>query len=371
MTIGEICAEVKEDRSHVLYALQKSYGGKHKYNAALDALCEEVSNEPDGTIILGNLEPYTSGFTGNHWMTFASATNIGFHTACASFNSFAYWDTPDGSIAAMRSIGENHIAKLSALMFSGHFFQRYAEREKLGDVDLQLVTDFMCHNSNSVFQTDPKPHAPGRYRFDIILQHGIGRGYTEGFDPQNPKQPFVAHVKTYLPTFMLTPNQRELTAEARNMQAMKLRPADAYVSMTLGPNCDQMSDFFSDLFVSRGCSPRVGPSFLVVMDNIISAELQMRGITKDQARATMLQLFHYYQQAVFDFAFSQERTNVSIAESVAVAMMANPDLDVEGMLAVMLELPRDHPTIVRQAERMKNACHNLRTCGMMPHAGYH
>lgn len=85
----------------------------------------------------------------------------------------------------------------------------------------------------------------------------------------------------------------------------------------------------------------------------------------------MLQLFHLYQQSVFEYVSARPRVDFSLKEVVSVAMMGNPELDVEGMLALMLELPRDNPNIVKQADILKSAFQYLCQRGDIPQGGYH
>ena len=344
MTAPEILKEVKKDMPHVLHALIKSYGGKRQFEADKKEMSDQVLRQPEGSIVLGNVESCTCGKTGNRWIIYSYAKNSGFHTATTGHREFVWMDTPDGSISAIMFSEPSRVFAWSPLVFSGHFFQRYAERENLGPVDLQLVTDFMRQNNDGVLQADAEPAEPGKYRFDVILRNGIGRGYTRGFDPSKPKQMFISNVCTYLPTSMLTPKQRQQTAEARAMQAGKSRPADTFVSRVMNQDTQGLLDSFSDMFTARGLPPHVGRAFANLMSSITLHEADITAphngeCTPSDLRAILLKLYHRYEQNVFEYVVTHpsKSENYSMLETLVVAKATNHDLDIHAMLTSMME----------------------------------
>lgn len=370
---ADIRAEVARDMPHVLHALKKSYGGKARYESDLRSMAEQVLRLPEGEMLLGNIEQYHSGFTGNHWIVYAYVQNAGFGTARMGHREFIWCDTPDGSISAIQFADPSRQAAWSALVFTGHFFRRYAERERLGDVDLQLVCDFIRHNGNGVFQADPDPQSPGKYRFDVILQHGIGRGYTNDFNPDDVTRPFVSYILTYLPNAMLNPSQRKATAESRAVQASKSRLADTFVSMLLGGEAEEMADRFDDIFISRGMSG-IGRPFLSMMSNIIMHRIRMLGTPESEYRTVMLELFNRNKQAVFDYVTTHPSEHYSYLDQMIAAKLADPDIDVASMMTVMLDAKPDdeglQKFIAEESAKLESRFQKLRERGKIPASGW-
>lgn len=328
----------------MLYALMKSYGGKLGFEADQNQMADQVLRQPEGSMLLGNVETCTCGKTGNRWIVYSYAKNVGFHTAITGHREFIWFDTPDGSIASIQLSERSHGFACAAFMFSGHFFQRYAMREGLGSVDLQLVIDFMRQNTDFVFQADDKPIEPGKYRFDLIMRNGIGRGYTSGFDPSNLDQSFISHISTYLPTSMLSLKQRSQTAEARAIQASKSRPADTFVSKIMDDDEQGLLDDFAAAFAARGMPQHVGRSFANLMRCITLHEAEItpappEGRSPSVLRALLLQLYQRYEQNVFDYVVRHpSRTEqYSMFDILTVAKATNHDLDVHAMLTSMMQ----------------------------------
>lgn len=375
-SIQQIQKEVKHDIPHVVHALIKSYGGKRAYESDLQQMAERVKRMPEGSAMMGNVESYTSGKTGNNWIAYSCVANVGFSTVSMGHFKFLWWNTEDGSIAAMQFSVTSSIYGRSTIIYSGHFFRRYAQREGLGDVDLQLVTDFMRKNNAGVFQADDKPVSPGRHRADIILSSGIGRGYTEGFDADKPDTPFITHIQTYLPTSMLNPTQRKLTAEARAIQASKSRPSDTFVNYVMADDMVGLIRYFGDLFMSRGLSFDRGCMFAAMISSIVIDMAAITPIegerTESARRALMLRLYHRCQQPVYDFVESHPRKGCefSILEEVTVAYIIDRNLDIRAMLAQALG--REHGNenlekfIDKEAQRIKMQCQKLMSEGKIP-----
>ena len=268
-------AEIFTDRKGALHALKKSYGGRSRMDAALVRMAHEVVDyHNEGESIFGNIELYTSGRTGNHWASFALAENVGFGHAVTGVKSFAYWDTDDGSIGivVLNTTSRKGYEEFMTI-YTGHFFQRYAEREHLGTVDLQLVCDFMQKNSCAYKSTDDEADASGRYRFDIMLLNGIGRGYSRQFTSDDGKVMLVGQVRTYLPNSMLNQTQRETTAEYRGYRASLRRPGDTIVSLMMNGDDDALIARTEDIFCSRGCKSGFGVGFLNLLRPIMDVEL--------------------------------------------------------------------------------------------------
>lgn len=370
MSPEAMLAEMVQDQKRAFYQLKKSYGGAQRMNAALKELESQCMRMRDGESVLGNVEQYTSGATGNHWIVYSYARNIGFKAARSNGRAFVWWDTDDGSIAAATiSAAVAGMYPKSVMLFSGHFFKRYAEREHKGDVDLQLVCDFMLHNSARLFKADEKSHSDGRHRFDVIFKHGIGRGYTIGFYPGENKT-FVSSIRTYLPTRMLNPTQRADTVEGREEYSRITHPADAIVNAYI--DCvhkridrEQFEHLCESIFQSRGQSEGFGFQFAQLIMLFLSyectkADISNIGLPATDERCVAVQAYHKYADHVFKAC--SDSCVIKPQTFAKIGLTADKDFDAIGAIvfqfttgACMLNVPHSEASEI--CERMVNAIH--------------
>ena len=207
---------------------------------------------------------------------------------------------------------------------------------------MQLLCDFFRKNMRGVFQRDESPLKPGRYRFDLIFQHGIGRGYTVDMFSDDPKRPFVSYVCTYLPNAMLSEVQRKATAEARADHVAESRLADTFVNMFLdGREEADIATSFDSMLASRGYPKGLGNLFGSMMYAIFLYDDKIQNAAEGDKRRVMLEMYYVYQQEVFNYAINNYKSYLNgkdfvMLDLLIVARLANRNLDVQAMIMAQL-----------------------------------
>lgn len=360
MSPAEIIAEFDRDRPHVMHAIKKSYGGATRMEAALQRGRDESLRMREGEQFMDNVEPYTSGFTGNKWISYVYFRNAGFGRSYSGVRSFVYWYTDDGSIAACTLVAP--FGRKALLMFSGHFFQRYAERENLGPVDLQLVIEFMLKKAAPLTKLEYEDNKDGVCRFDLVLPDGLGRGYTSHFDPYT-EDPYVQHVRTYLPNRMLNNKQRQETAEARERYSRALRPSDAFVNAYVNDMPPkELFNLCYEIFAPFKLRENFGYTFYRILRHFFDIEVSavspspatsggfapgpaaspagnggalaptpstaVPPAPNPQLRGILLSAYHKYSQAIFEFLDYRKSNTYTYEDIIKIGLIADPDFPV-------------------------------------------
>jgi hypothetical protein len=214
----ELWNTLSEEHFKAKYWMIKQFGGEKRYEAMRDGLLRRCAYGQHS--MASDVIYYTSG-AGNHWICFENAT---YYPDAYGANSrptcFCYYET--ASSLGLFMPGFNAESEMnSVLIFTPHFFQRYAERMGIEGDKKELLLKFAT--SSSSFAISPMDTDDNELEKIVVrlssdcTGHGIRRSGDRN----------VFEIRTILTDTQLSKAQSARTERARNFgDVVKYEPTD-------------------------------------------------------------------------------------------------------------------------------------------------
>lgn len=234
-TTEEIVETMKKEGKSVEYWHKKHYGGPAKYDKWQDGQLAKAHDLPAESELIGDLVDYHSLTTGNRWKSFEVTTSYGIGNTYTRMLSFCFWDT-FGSIGAFFKC-RSQANKTSVLLFTSHFFLRYADRMDIQYRDAALVSEFFVRNHVLMTKLSDDLDEKGRRQVVIVFKEGVGYGYPrkkiDSIDDMNNNDN-VIEIRTFLKYEQLTTRQMQEVNEMREAAEFSRSMDDAPAGHIIG-----------------------------------------------------------------------------------------------------------------------------------------
>lgn len=193
---------MRKEMSAAIYHFRKHYGGVHRYKAYEDQVSRRVMEEKVDAIVPA--VEYVSP-AGNRWFTYAFVCYNDVVKGVNIFKtSFIYYETIGSCGAVFPFFDDTNDTSKSrglakdfngAVIFTSHFFRRFAERTGIPYRTTELVMRFI--EDRGVVPDDTQDN-------EIAMR--LNKGYAFGVVKQ--QAPRVIEIRTYLTDQQLSPSQR-------------------------------------------------------------------------------------------------------------------------------------------------------------------
>ena len=220
----QLMKELADEHEKAKYWLKKHYGGEQGYEAMRDQLLAKCqrSREPQTSDVV----EYNSK-NGNRWLCYEHAI---YYPESLNSNTmpyaFCYYETA-GSVGVFSpcfSADERERKPISCIIFTPHFFQRFAERLGIEMGGTSMARKFVeCVPYMNLSQYEPDED--GTVRIDVRLPGSLGRGI------RRAGRENVFEVRTFLADKQLSKAQLRHTSAIRDWgDKVKYEPKDMLIS---------------------------------------------------------------------------------------------------------------------------------------------